>query len=78
VLDLDFNPESGEGWMEAEAGLSRFIQLRADLLAGDYRLLYLAWLQAATLYGTLDEPDDGGADDAITRLTTVSRPSHPG
>ncbi|MCC7362303.1 MAG: hypothetical protein IT317_22675 [Anaerolineales bacterium] len=58
VLDLDFNPEDGEGWMEAEAGLAQFIQLRADLLAGDYRLLYLAWLKAATLYGTFDELHD--------------------
>jgi hypothetical protein len=58
VLDLDFNPEDGEGWMEAEAGLSQFIQLRADLLAGDYRLLYLAWLKAATHYGAFDELDD--------------------
>lgn len=47
VLDLDFNPEDGDGWMEAEAGLSHFISLRADLLEGDYRLLYLAWLKAS-------------------------------
>ena len=42
VLDLDFNPEDGEGWSEAEAGLAHIIRLRADLLDGDYRLLYLA------------------------------------
>lgn len=42
VLDLDFCPEDGGGWMEAEAGLAHFIRLRADLLEGDYRLLYLA------------------------------------
>jgi hypothetical protein len=51
VLDLDFSPEDGEGWMEAEAGLSHFIRLRADLLEGDFRLLYLAWLKGMTLYG---------------------------
>jgi len=59
VLDLDFNPEDGGGgWVETEAGLARFIGLRDDLLEGDYRLLYLAWLKAATLYGGLDEPGD--------------------
>ena len=47
VLDLDFNPEDGGSWMEAEAGLSHFISLRNDLLEGDYRLLYLAWLKAS-------------------------------
>ena len=51
VLDLDFSPEEGEGWMEADAGLSHFIRLRADLLEGDFRLLYLAWLKAMTFYG---------------------------
>ena len=57
VLDLDFSPEEGEGWMEAEASLSYFIRLRADLLEGDFRLLYLAWLKAMTMY------DDPYADE---------------
>jgi hypothetical protein len=61
VLDLDLNPEGSVRWMEAEAGLSQFIQLRADLLAGDYRLLYLAWLKAITLYGV---PEMASDDDA--------------
>jgi hypothetical protein len=49
VLDLEFHPESGEGWMVAERGLSGFIRLREDLIEGDYRLLYLAWLKAMTI-----------------------------
>ena len=62
VLNLDFNPEDGGGWMEADAGLSHFIRLRTDLLEGDYRLLYLAWLKAMTLY---DDPyeDEGYEND---------------
>jgi len=55
VLDLDFNPGDGDGWMEAEADLSHFIGLRADLLEGDYRLLYLAWLKAMTFHGVFDD-----------------------
>ena len=59
VLDLDFNPEDSV-WLQTEAGLSRFIPLRNDVLEGDYRLLYLAWLKAMTFYGV---PDDGEYDD---------------
>jgi hypothetical protein len=62
VLDLDFNPEDGSGWMEAEAGLSHFIRLRADLLEGDYRLLYLAWLKAMTFLGVPDDDDECDAE----------------
>jgi hypothetical protein len=66
VLDLDFNPEDGGGWMEAEAGLSHFIHLRADLLAGDFSLLYLAWLKAITLDGDTYEDEDEDEDTDIT------------
>lgn len=49
ILRLEFSPEYGEGWMEADSGLSGFIRLREDLIEGDYRLLYLAWLRAMTI-----------------------------
>jgi len=78
VLDLDFNPEDGGGWMEADAGLSHFIRLRADLLEGDYRLLYLAWLKAMTFYG---EPfDDEVSEDDDTDIAAYNRepPIPPG
>jgi hypothetical protein len=78
VLDLDFSPEEGEGWMEADAGLSHFIRLRADLLEGDYRLLYLAWLKAMTFNG---EPyDDEGYEDVDTDTAAYDRepPVPPG
>jgi len=59
ILDLDFYPPDGGWWMEDEAGLSHFIHLRSDLLAGDYRLLYLAWLRAVTIHRSIyyDEDD---------------------
>jgi hypothetical protein len=49
ILGLEFGPEYGEGWMAAESGLSGFIRLRENLIEGDYRLLYLAWLKAMTI-----------------------------
>ncbi len=63
VIDLDFNPEEGVE-MEAEVSLSHFIRLRADILEGDYRLLYLAWLKAMTLDSSSSWfPDDDEYED---------------
>jgi hypothetical protein len=49
VLDIDFNPDDDGEWIgEADGRLSYFTSLRDDLLQGDFRLLYLAWLKAMT------------------------------
>ncbi|MBN2147203.1 MAG: hypothetical protein JW726_07430 [Anaerolineales bacterium] len=77
VLDLDFNPEDGGGWMEADAGLSHFIRLRADILDGDYRLLYLAWLKAMTFYGVPDD-DEYDEDDPDSPAYDHEPPVPPG
>jgi hypothetical protein len=47
ILDIVLRDEDGEGWFEGEARLSALAPLRDDILAGDYRALYLAWLLAA-------------------------------
>jgi hypothetical protein len=78
VLDLDFNPEDGGGWMEAEASLSYFIRLRADLLEGDFRLLYLAWLKAMTMYGDLYEDEEDEDDDSDIASYDREPPIPPG
>ena len=51
LLDVDFNPEDGSWLEETELDLSDFIPLRAALMEGDYRLLYLAWLKEMTFFG---------------------------
>jgi hypothetical protein len=76
VLDLDFNPEDS-GWMEAEGSLSDFIRLRADILDGDYRLLYLAWLKAMTFYGVPDD-DEYDEDDPDSPAYDREPPIPPG
>ena len=76
VLDLDFSPEDGEGWMEAEAGLSHLVQLRADLLEGDCRVLYLAWLKAMTFCGELYE-GEGHEDDGLDIAACDHEPPVP-
>jgi hypothetical protein len=51
LLDIHFLRDAGAGWIEAERWLPALAPLRADLLRGDYRVLYLAWLKSLT-------PDD--------------------
>ena len=52
LLEIDWDEEGG--WDEPEGELSGLIQLRNDTLEGDYRVLYLAWLMAATAQGWFD------------------------
>lgn len=50
VIDFEWHEEAPDwGWIEGTGWLSRLIGLRDDILHGDYRLLYLAWLKAVTL-----------------------------
>jgi hypothetical protein len=78
LLDLDFNPEDGGGWMEAGAGLSLFIRLRADLLEGDFRLLYLAWLKAMTMYSDPYVDEEYEEDDSDIVAYDREPPVPPG
>jgi hypothetical protein len=48
-LDICFHDEEGGGWVEGEGWLSSLAMLRQDILLGDYRALYLAWLKTAIL-----------------------------
>ncbi len=57
LLDFQSEDESGE-WYEDECGLASLIPLRADLLNGDFRALYLGWLAAAQ-NDALDANDAG-------------------
>jgi hypothetical protein len=49
ILDISLDEEEGIGWVEGEGWLSSLSRLRDDLLGGDCRALYLAWLRAAEL-----------------------------
>ncbi|MBM4078066.1 MAG: hypothetical protein FJ278_00080 [Planctomycetes bacterium] len=49
VLDMDLSEEEGGGWIEGEGSLSGLIPLRTDILQGDYRSVYLAWLKAMSV-----------------------------
>lgn len=55
ILDFNLTDEEPGEWIEGEGWLSSLAQLRNDILQGDYRVLYLAWLRATELDYDLDE-----------------------
>ncbi len=44
ILDLSSDDEDGDEWWDGEGRLASIVPVRAELAAGDLRLLYLAWL----------------------------------
>jgi hypothetical protein len=58
VLAMAFHEEGRWDWIEPQGTLSRMMSLREQILQGDYRCLYLAWLKAVTL----DEPEVARAE----------------
>lgn len=45
LIDISsYDEEGGDYWLEDEGAFPSIISLRNDLLNGDYRMLYLAWL----------------------------------
>ncbi len=47
ILDISYPDDGGGHWFKDGARLSALAPLRDDILNGDYRMLYLAWLLAA-------------------------------
>jgi len=58
--------DGGGGWLEegeAEGWMPSLIQLRADILNGDLRAMYVGWLAGATYNPSEDEDDEFDEDD---------------
>jgi hypothetical protein len=74
ILDISLHEEGGGEWIEGGGWLSSLSRLRDDLLEGDYRALYLAWLRAAELQGTddaeLEPPVPPGLSELSPPLTS--------
>ncbi|MDQ7075593.1 MAG: hypothetical protein Q9O24_10690 [Gammaproteobacteria bacterium] len=47
ILDFNFQDDGSDDWLHAESWLDDLVDLRAELMQGDFRALYLAWLLAA-------------------------------
>ena len=56
ILNIEIHSEEGGGWIEeSNSWLGTLIPIRQAILQGDYRLLYLAWLQAAAVSPDLEK-----------------------
>jgi hypothetical protein len=59
ILGFTSNLEGGEGWIDGEGMLAPLLPLRDQLLAGDLRCLYIAWLSAMTDdFTSVDEEEE--------------------
>jgi hypothetical protein len=74
LLDICFDEEGGGSWIEGEGWLSALIPLRQDILRGDFRVLYLAWLKAATLTAEFEEDEDRLEPPVPAHLQTLTAP----
>jgi hypothetical protein len=69
ILNIGFREEEGGGWIEGEGWLASLIQLRDDILRGDYRVLYLAWLKALEMEDVLDSVTEPPLPPGLCTLT---------
>jgi hypothetical protein len=69
VLTIELEDEEGAGWIEGGGRLSKIAVLRDNILAGDYRALYLAWLAAMQLEYCEDEATEPPVPPGLNELT---------
>jgi hypothetical protein len=59
ILDINLNTEDYYTWIEGdEQWLSGLVDLREELLKGDLRVLYLAWLRSGFIEDGGEDPED--------------------
>ena len=73
LVDINISDEDLNGWTEGEGLLPKMLSLRDDLLQGDYRVLYLAWLKAVELCYDF-EPDTCIEPPIPANLHNLSKP----
>jgi hypothetical protein len=77
ILDLNFHDEDLADWTEGKGWLDELVELREELIQGDFRVLYLAWLKAAenTMVpeDTLEPPVPPGLNQLSGALKTFVR-----
>jgi hypothetical protein len=72
IINIERHDDSGIiDWVDGEDYLGSLLPLRDDLMQGDYRLLYLAWLEAIS---RSDMPDDTIEPPLPAGLNQLSRP----
>jgi hypothetical protein len=68
VLNIEFHEEGGD-WIEGEGWLGALVPLRDDILRGDYRLLYLAWLKTLEVEDVLDTVPEPPVPPGLNELS---------
>ena len=66
LVTFSFCEEEGGGWMdegEAESWMPSMIQLRADIMNGDLRAMYVGWLAGARRNQERDADQDEDDDE---------------
>jgi hypothetical protein len=77
LLVLDFSTEDSEDfWIDGEVYLAQLLPLYDQLLNGDYRFLYIAWLHANTLSNYNDDYYYDDEDEDEDKMTMISQ-NHP-
>lgn len=69
ILDFCICDEEGGGWIEGEGILDDLIPIRHELLNGDFRALYLAWLAAAQFYCLEDDDIEPPVPNNLNNLS---------
>jgi hypothetical protein len=81
IVDFTFASDEGGGWIdedEAESWMPSLVQLRADILSGDLRSLYLGWLAGATVNMLeMAEMDEDQLDEEEAELLDRQEPPVP-
>jgi hypothetical protein len=72
ILNIEFHEEEDD-WVEGEGWLPAMIGLRDDILRGDYRALYLAWLKTLKVEDLLDSVVEPPVPPELARLTPALR-----
>jgi hypothetical protein len=74
ILSVEFHDEEGQDWVEGTGWLPAMLTLRDDILRGDYRALYLAWLKVLEvddpLGSVLEPPVPSGLKQLSPALRT--------
>lgn len=79
LLEIATDNERGSGWIEGEGTLEQLVPLRAQILRGDYRALYLTWLNATHATGSFsDEDDEENGEEWEDETEHFAEPAVPG
>lgn len=74
LVDLTADDECpDDGWCEGESWMASLLPLRAELIAGDWRGLYLAWLRAVDQGEVPDNKLEPTAPAGLKQLSTAQQ-----